>query len=466
MNLPSTSDLSVYQLAVHTLAPLEPVSVSLPTVESLLEEILDVLIATKIPATLWIKPPARANWLAQLKRYQQQVETPQNIYLCYCLGDQLENTHNDTQIFPIQLAAGSQLKREYFFIVISEQLNTLLVASQPEPRAAKSKTQPLLTIFSTESQAIQRVLQGISGVIAVADTTPNELLEGNTPLTSRLASQEKTLLTQLLVKQVQRTEKLLQKTQTKQPRSSTPPATPSPVPEELRDKGALLKRVAQELRTPLTNMKTALRLLDATQLKSAQRERYMQLLHIECDRQNSLIGGLLALVQLDDEPQPTVMPSVQLADILPGVISTYQSLAQEKGIQLGYTIPAGLPPVSCLDAWLRQIVINLLHNSLKFTAAGGQVQVQVTLQGDYVQLVVEDTGIGIAANEIPRIFDSFYRGRATTSEDNGAGLGLTIVSLLLLRCGGSISVTSKVSEGSCFRALFPVTAPNSVRRNA
>jgi hypothetical protein len=212
-------------------------------------------------------------------------------------------------------------------------------------------------------------------------------------------------------------------------------------------------------------MKTALKLLDSAQLKPIQRQRYMQLLNTECDRQNSLITGLLELVQLESDPQPTVMRSVQLVDIVPGVVSTYQPLAQEKGIQLGYTVPVGLPAVSCLESWLRQIVINLLHNSLKFTPTGGQVRVKVTLQGEYVQLAVSDTGIGIATSELSKIFDSFYRGRPTTAENTGAGLGLTIVQKLLIRCGGSIAVTSSLGEGANFKVLLPVASPTSGKSN-
>jgi hypothetical protein len=205
-------------------------------------------------------------------------------------------------------------------------------------------------------------------------------------------------------------------------------------------------------------MKTALRLIDTAQPKPTQRQLYMQLLHTECDRQNSLLTGLLDLVNLDSDPQPTIMPAVQIADIVPGIVSTYQPLAEEKGIQLGYTVLPNLPLVSCLESWLRQIIINLLHNSLKFTPIGGQVKVWTTLQGEYVQLAFSDTGIGIADSELPKIFDSFYRGRSTIAEEIGAGLGLTIVQQLLLRCGGSISVTSKLGEGSQFKVLLPVAS--------
>jgi len=84
------------------------------------------------------------------------------------------------------------------------------------------------------------------------------------------------------------------------------------------------------------------------------------------------------------------------------------------------------------------------------------VRVLGSLQGEYVQLAFTDTGNGIAASEIPKIFDSFYRGRPIPGEEMGAGLGLTIVQQLLLRCGGSISVTSQLGRGSTFKVLLPV----------
>jgi len=129
---------------------------------------------------------------------------------------------------------------------------------------------------------------------------------------------------------------------------------------------------------------------------------------------------------------------------------------------LAYTVPEDLPTVSCFSAWLKQIVINLLHNSIKFTPTGGQVWVRSRLQGDYVQLEFRDTGIGIRTNEIPKIFDRFYRVRPAAGVDSGgAGLGLTIVQQLLLRCGGSISVKSRLGEGSVFNVLLPIADSTS-----
>jgi len=147
---------------------------------------------------------------------------------------------------------------------------------------------------------------------------------------------------------------------------------------------------------------------------------------------------------------------LRLSDVVPGIVSTYQPLAQEKGITVAYTVPEGLPAVSCSSPWLRQIVINLLHNSIKFTPQGGRVWVRAKQQGDFVQVEIRDTGIGIASSDIPKIFDRFYKVRQNGDGSGGVGLGLSIVQQLLLRCGGSISVNSKLNEGSTFNVLLPL----------
>jgi len=160
-------------------------------------------------------------------------------------------------------------------------------------------------------------------------------------------------------------------------------------------------------------------------------------------------------VQIEDATEQPQLQPLRLADVVPGVVSTYQPLAQEKGVMLAYTIPEGLPPIACINLWLKQIVINLLHNGIKFTPSGGKVWVKARQQDKFVELEVRDTGVGIAAHDLPKIFDRFYRARQN-GEDSGAGLGLSIVQQLLIRCGGSISVRSRPAEGSAFSVLLPI----------
>ncbi|WP_373542056.1 sensor histidine kinase [Chamaesiphon sp.] len=232
----------------------------------------------------------------------------------------------------------------------------------------------------------------------------------------------------------------------------------TPPPElslgELKDE--LIEHLMQELCTPLTNIKTALKLLESPVLKPSQRRRYLGLIGGECDRQNSLINGVSRLIALDRISDRAAIVPIELSQIIPGIVSTYQPLAEEKGVKLGYTVSNNLPPIAFVEGWLRQIAIDLLHNGIKYTPSGGQVFVQATLQNEYVQLEFRDTGIGIPPSEIPKIFNRFYRIRSSADEDNNsAGLGLTIVQNLLLRCGGSISVTSQISVGTKFRVLLP-----------
>jgi two-component system, OmpR family, phosphate regulon sensor histidine kinase PhoR len=217
-----------------------------------------------------------------------------------------------------------------------------------------------------------------------------------------------------------------------------------------------IAHLMQELCTPLTNIKTALKLLESPLIKQAQRQRYLGLIRGECDRQNILISGVTRLLAIDRTPDPSEIVPIQLSQIIPGIVSTYQPLAEEKGIRLGYTVPDNLPTIICVETWLRQIAIDLLHNGIKYTPEGGQVFVQASVQGEYVQLEFRDTGIGISPAEISKIFDRFYRVR-NLPNDRGAGLGLTIVQNILLRCGGSISVTSQVGSGSKFRVLLPTS---------
>ncbi|HBE18543.1 MAG TPA: hypothetical protein DEG17_26740 [Cyanobacteria bacterium UBA11149] len=460
----ATPDFSLYQLALENLSIDRAALVSPLLLKSLVGTILDIAIAQKISGTICAKLPPGGSWISEINRYRKQDWFTERIYLC---GGEEEievtdrsgaETDDDTEarIIPLQIGGGNLLKPELFLIVISDEFSSLIAArplTQIKSDTGREGNDSLGVIWTFNRRVINLVMGKLKE--AIGDDLEKKLWEELANIDDKRIEasvdedREINLLNQLLVKQLERTETILH-----------PPAkikVPSPK-DNLRNQDELLKRVAQELKTPLTNMKTALSLLDSSQLKPVQRQRYMQLLHTECDRQNSLIAGLLDLVQIDEDLYDTVMPGVELAEIIPGIVSTYQPLAQEKGIQLGYTIPSNLPPVSCLETWLRQITINLLNNSLKFTLTGGKVRVLASLQGEYIQLAFSDTGIGIAPSEITKLFDSFYRGRPIAGAETGAGLGLTIVQQLLLRCGGSISVNSQLRKGSTFKVLLPIAS--------
>ncbi|QSJ14626.1 ATPase [Nostoc sp. UHCC 0702] len=491
MNDTQRKDVSIYQLALRVEAPPQPLHVNPATLLSLVRSQIDLLIEQQIAATLWFKLPPGKIWQAELLRYQSSVGASATIYTCqigksreaeeqeskgagevktpttareWGLGVQgsrgagVEITPSASHDIWVQLLPHKQLHREYFLIILSPQFCNLILAHRP-PKKGKtrvlakgnaSKSPPLLAITTMEPRVIQQVLDGIKQTIS-PESSAITFGDFTYPTVS-----EPSLISKLLTKQLQRQDEINRQNRTERIAKLQQQNQKLHNKEQLKDQ--YLNNVCQELRIPLTHMKTALSLLNSPTIKPPQRQRYLQMLNNECDRQNTLITGLLELVDLEHNLEKTTLELVRLSDIVPGVVSTYQPVAQEKGIMLAYTVPNELPAVWCVTGRIKQIVINLLHNSIKFTSKGGQVWVKARVVGNYVQLEFRDTGIGIAESEIPKIFDCFYRVRSgLTEEFGGAGLGLTIVKRLLWRCGGSISVKSRPDEGSTFTLQLPST---------
>jgi signal transduction histidine kinase len=471
---------SLYELSLSVEIPPPLLPVTPATLLSLVRATIDLLIEQQIRAQLWVKLPPGNLWHLEIQRYNA-ANLSGGIY--NCLASKTTENNIITASTSIKLIATSQLQREYFLLVLSPQFCSLVLAhrrriqrqgtvtkvlSPSKPAYKPKQNSSLVAVCSYETPVIERVLEGIKQEL-VAITAKNatrkttsssqaqitELLQNWHSLFT-VAPTQGTLINQLVVKQLQRSDEVFRKAKIE--RIAKLQQQNQELNNNVSLTGELLRRSSQELRTPLTNMKTALSLLNSPHLKPPQRMRYLQMLHTECDRQNSVINGLLELLQIDQTPKYTPLQPVRLSEIVPGVVSTYQPLAQEKGIMLAYTVPEQLPAVLCLNSWLKQIAINLLHNSIKFTPRGGQVWVRSRAVGERVMLEVRDTGIGIAERDIPRVFDHFYRIRPTADDSSGAGLGLTIVQQLLHRCGGTISIKSKPGEGSTFTLLL-ATAP-------
>ncbi|AKG20712.1 ATP-binding protein [Calothrix sp. 336/3] len=442
MNVLLTQDISIYRLALDKEKTSQSLSLKAISLLALLRAQIDLLIEQQIVATLWVKLPPGKIWQAELARYHRAVADGV-IYYC-------QAPEGETSVFKI--------RREYFLLTLSPQFSSVTVAVRPPKKLKNQKTARVnpnanlsfVTVSSIEEKVIQQVITGLKGAIAPESAS---ILDNFEP--SQISSPA--LFNSLFSKQLQHQDKLQRLVMKR--RITKVETQKQTLQTNLQIKDDNLSHVCQELRAPLTHMKTALSLLNSPTLKIPQRQRYMDMLKDECDRQNSLINGVLELVQIERNLEDTTLESLHLADIVPGVVSTYQPLAQEKGIMLAYTIPTDLPPVWCVSGGLRQIVIHLLANSIKFTPNGGQVWVRARLQGDNVQLEFRDTGIGIADTDISKIFDRFYRVRPLPNgEASGVGLGLTIVQQLLQHSGGSIVVKSKLNEGSTFTVQLMSTS--------
>ena len=453
-----------------------PIQVSPRGFKSNLETVVDALIQLRHTATILAKLPNGSNWLEDLKRYSQAVTPKPDIYL---LSRRSLGTTDWFTAVPVPAAYSMQ--GEYSLIVLSEAVGMMVLGHREEapatvedsgtdPEAPPSEevdSQPKVNLSITlQPLPIQQKLGELHQMVQASLTEhPGEralqTLASSWGDRLQVPNQsDPALIEAILMQQSKQQERLRQQARMYRRQAieaSTLSTQNDALLNTLRLKDDFLSTVGQELRSPLSTIKTALPLLASLQLKPAQRQRYLDMISRECDRQSSLINGVLDLLQLEQSFTKATPDPVKLFDVVPGVVSTYQPIAQEKGIRLAYTVPNTLPLVCCPESWVRQIVIHLLNNSIRYTEAGGEVWVTVQNEGDGDNLVlnVKDTGIGIPPNELPHIFEHFYRGRQPGQEE-GAGLGLTIVQQLLLYCGGQLSVESQPNMGTHFKVKLPL----------
>jgi len=219
--------------------------------------------------------------------------------------------------------------------------------------------------------------------------------------------------------------------------------------------GHVLSVVFHDFKAPLAAVESFNRLIlggYAGELNEEQRD----MLQSGSKRISELLGVITNIMDVSKvDTKDLVMSRISLAQVIMDSIEVIRPLAEEKGLQLKAEI-AELPPIYGAQERLKQVVINLLTNGIKFTPAGGIVAVKVKDDTDHIQVEVTDTGVGIPAEELPKIFDEFYRGLDLAKR--GAGLGLSIAKRIIEAHQGKIWAVSPCPEsdkGSQFIFTLP-----------
>ena len=231
--------------------------------------------------------------------------------------------------------------------------------------------------------------------------------------------------------------------------------------EELRAldemKSQFLSNVSHELRTPLASIKGyADNLLDGVVGKLDERQRgYMERISRNCERLVRMINDLLNLSRAEAGRTEFAPANLLLLPLISEVESELTPSAEKNGVHLALNCPAGTALSADRDK-LKQIIINLLENAIKFTPSDGNVSVLVEDKGECVDISVEDTGIGIPPESLDAVFDRFHRvWREEKEEPEGMGIGLAIVKSLVDLHGGKVSVRSELGKGSRFTVTLP-----------
>jgi signal transduction histidine kinase len=223
----------------------------------------------------------------------------------------------------------------------------------------------------------------------------------------------------------------------------------------------LVSNVSHDLRTPLASMHGYVEtlLIKNDELSADKRREYLEIARKHTKRLGELIGDLFELSKLDSA---SIHPSVEafsLAELLHDIVHEYELDAQKRNVRLTIEAPND-PAVVYADIGLMQRVLeNLIRNALKFTPSGGKIDIRIDKQPGAVLVAIEDTGCGIAEEDLEHVFDRFYRAEnATQAGSNNAGLGLAIVRKILDLHGSRISVSSQVDRGTRFEFDLPTQA--------
>jgi signal transduction histidine kinase len=213
----------------------------------------------------------------------------------------------------------------------------------------------------------------------------------------------------------------------------------------------LVANVSHELRTPLATIRGYLEAL-ALDHGDHLPAHDLDVLQREAQRLTALIDDLFTLARAEVQQLPMTMTAVDAAALVRHVGEMVAPLARrEREIEIVVALPSTLPPVQADRARLEQVLLNLVQNALRHTPPGGIVALEGIVEKEFVTLAVADTGVGISADELPRVFDRFYRGDSSrTRETGGAGLGLTLVRELITSMGGSVTVESSPGRGTRF----------------
>jgi signal transduction histidine kinase len=230
---------------------------------------------------------------------------------------------------------------------------------------------------------------------------------------------------------------------------------------DLRAERDALKRfiadASHELRTPVTALATFNELLQGSASSDASaRMEFLQESQTQIAKLHWITANLLDLSRLDAGIASLAIASEDAADMIQSAASGIRARARDKGITLEVEKPPTSLTLACDRIRVEMALTNLMGNAVKFTDAGGTVRVSVSRDGSLAVFTVSDTGRGIDPEDIPLVFDRFYRGRGAHAE--GAGLGLAIVRSIARAHGGSIAVESEPGKGSRFSLRIPVAA--------
>jgi two-component system phosphate regulon sensor histidine kinase PhoR len=218
----------------------------------------------------------------------------------------------------------------------------------------------------------------------------------------------------------------------------------------------LIGNISHEFRTPLAGIKAMVETLrDGAVSDQGTAQDFLNRIDGEVDRLTQLVAELTELSRIETGKAELKLEPVNINDLAEEVTAQLKPQAERQRLSLVKELASELPQVPADRARVRQVIVNLLHNAIKFTDPGGRITVGTRGEGDSVTVAIADTGRGISGEDLPHVFERFYKGdKVRTGE--GTGMGLAIAKHIVEAHGGNIRVESQEGRGSTFSFNLPI----------
>jgi len=214
-----------------------------------------------------------------------------------------------------------------------------------------------------------------------------------------------------------------------------------------------LDNVAHDLRTPVARLRARAESALAAGVEDDTARETLAACVEEADRAMALLSTLMDISEAETGTMRLSLTAVLVGEAVRDTLNLYEDIAEDAGIALRSEVSSDLV-VRADRERLRQVLANLIDNALKYTPRGGSVVISAAREGQMIAIAVQDTGSGVAADDLPRIWDRLYRGRSQTDE-RGLGLGLSLVRAIVTAHGGTVNVASTPGRGSTFSVRLP-----------
>jgi two-component system phosphate regulon sensor histidine kinase PhoR len=217
-----------------------------------------------------------------------------------------------------------------------------------------------------------------------------------------------------------------------------------------------ISNISHELRTPLASLKALTETLQESALEDPPAaRRFLERMDTELDALSQMVEELLELSRIESGRVPLKFVAIPPHQLIDQAVERLTMQAERAGLTIEIACPEDLPPAKADPPRLVQVIVNLLHNAIKFSSSGGNIRISARVQKENLLFSVQDNGIGISSADLPRIFERFYKTDRARS-GGGTGLGLAIARHLIEAHGGTIWVESLEGEGSTFFFTIPI----------